>query len=88
MVPTAPVLRAAHCQVEEAADWREGRRATRSLSPGGRATETWEQGLAVAAARNVEPPPTPSTSARLGRDPRPRRAARAPPPTRLTVGSL
>lgn len=56
IAPTALVLRAAHCQVEEAADWREGKCATRSLSPDGRATETWEQGLAASAARNVEPP--------------------------------
>lgn len=87
MVPTAPVLRAAHCQVEEAADWREGRRATRSLSPGGRATETWEQGLAVAAARNVEPPSHPVHLRQAGPGPQtPTRRTR--PPTRLTVGSL
>lgn len=32
---TDPVLRAAHCQVEEG-EWPAGRRATRNLSPGGR----------------------------------------------------
>lgn len=49
-----------------------------------RATETGEMGLAAAAARNLQSPK--SMSARLGRDPRPRRTSRVPAPLTLTVG--
>lgn len=79
IAPTALVLRAAHCQVEEAADWREGKCATRSLSPDGRATETWEQGLAASAARNVEPPSHPVHLRQAGPGPQtPTRRTRHP----------